>query len=124
MRPYGTIRLVMKRFFAILLMLILPLQFSFAAASAYCADEANVAVEHYGHHAHEGKQAPPDPDTTKKSAGEPECGACHLGCAKLQTAALIVGSPDSTLPVEVAPLLSAAQYQPSPLQRPPIASLA
>ncbi|MBL0123787.1 MAG: hypothetical protein IPP88_14035 [Betaproteobacteria bacterium] len=26
----------MKRFFAFLLMLVLPLQFSFAAASAYC----------------------------------------------------------------------------------------
>ena len=114
----------MKRFFVILLMLILPLQFSFAAASAYCADEANVAVEHYGHHAHDGEQLSPDPDTTKKTPKNSECGACHLGCAKLQTAILILGTPDSALPVEVAPLLSAAQHQPSPLQRPPIASLA
>ena len=114
----------MKRFFAILLMLILPLQFSLAASSAYCADEANVAVEHYGHHAHEGEQLPPDPDTPKKPGVESECGLCHLGCAKLQTAILILGTPDSILPAEVAPLLSAAQYQPSPLQRPPIASLA
>ena len=114
----------MKRFFAILLILVLPLQFSFASASAYCADEAKVTVEHYGHHAHEGEQLPPDPESTKKSAGDTECGACHLGCAKLQTAILTLGTPDSILPGEVAPLLSVAQYQPSPLQRPPIASLA
>ena len=114
----------MKRFFAILLMLVLPLQFSFAAASVYCANEANVTVEHYGHHAHESEQLPPDLDTTQKATGDTECGACHLGCAKLQTAVLALGTPDSILPAEVAPLLSTAQYQPSPLQRPPNASLA
>ena len=114
----------MKRFFAILLMLILPLQFSFAASSVYCADQANVAVEHYAHHAHDGELTPPEPDPDKNPASDAECGLCHLGCAKLQTAILTLGTPDSILPAEVAPLLSTAQYQPSPLQRPPIASLA
>ena len=47
----------MKNLFAILLMLILPLQFSYATASAYCADERPSVPEHYGHHDHEGAQA-------------------------------------------------------------------
>lgn len=115
----------MKRLFAILLMLILPLQFSFAAASAYCEDEvAVVTTEHYGHHDHGDAHAPVKPDADEKSAGHAECGVCHLGCAKLLNAPLTLGIFESDLPTDVPLLLSAAQHQPSPLQRPPIASLA
>jgi len=124
MYPYGTIALVMKRLFAILLMLIVPLQFSFAAASVYCEDEVTVNAEHFGHHDHEQAQKPAKSDGSQKPAGHPECGICHLGCAKLLNESLTLGMRESELPADVPLLLSSAQHQPSPLHRPPIVSLA
>jgi hypothetical protein len=124
MYSYVTISLVMKRLFAILLMLILPLQFSYAAASAYCEEDVIVTTEHYGHHDHGEAHQPVKSDADENSAGHVECGVCHLGCAKLLKAPLTLGTFDSDLPTDVPLLLSVAQHQPSPLQRPPIASLA
>ena len=124
MYPYGTIALVMKRLFAILLMLILPLQFSYAVASAYCEDDVIVTTAHYGHHDHGDAHQPVKSDADENSAGHVECGVCHLGCAKLLNAALTLGALESDLPTDVPLLLSVAQHQSSPLQRPPIASLA
>ena len=124
MYSYGTIVTVMKRLFAILLMLILPLQFSYAAASVYCEEDVIVTTEHYGHHEHGGAHQPVKSDADENSAGHVECGVCHLGCAKLLNAALTLGALESDLPTDVPLLLSVAQHQSSPLQRPPIASLA
>jgi len=116
----------MKNLFAILLMLILPLQFSYATASAYCADERPSVPEHYGHHDHEGAQAAFKFDS---SSGEDqdvhsECGVCHHGCAKLHATLLKFRAPEFSLPTGMPPLLFSAQHQPSPPHRPPIASLA
>ncbi len=118
----------MKRFLAILLMLVLPLQFSFAAAASYCEDEvAAVSLEHYGHHDHGDLGEASEPaksDGDQKPAAHAECGVCHLGCAKVLNAPLALGTLEAELPSDVQLLLSAAQHQPSPLQRPPIALLA
>ena len=41
----------MKRYLLILLLVLLPLQFSWAVAGAYCAHE-EAAAPHFGHHVH------------------------------------------------------------------------
>jgi len=42
----------MRRWIAILLMIVLPLQLSWAVAASYCQDEQGMGVQHFGHHAH------------------------------------------------------------------------
>lgn len=120
----------MKRTFLILLMLLLPMQFSFAAGMRYCADETAAASEHFGHHQHmagadahkaEGEHASNSPEP---SGGEFDCHYCHSVSASVPVVIAALSASEFGLPPKVVLPLSAAQYQPLPLQRPPIASLA
>ncbi|MBY4895890.1 cation efflux protein, CzcI family [Cupriavidus sp. AU9028] len=82
----------MRRLFLIVLMLILPLQFAWAGAAAYCQHEGRGA-SHFGHHEHEhhagqagaqrqdagarhDKHAKQD-DQKKQLLVDPDCGTCH-----------------------------------------------
>ena len=71
----------MKRFFAILLMLMLPLQWSFAAVAEYCQhEEVASAQDHVGHHAHkhiEHVEQTPDDKAKKLSFGDLDCPSCQ-----------------------------------------------
>jgi hypothetical protein len=83
----------MRRWLTLLLLVMLPLQFTWAAAAAYCQHEQAPAARHMGHHEHEhpgaqgeqqqGKKAA-DPDATKaaKVFGDTDCGYCQLSAAK------------------------------------------
>ncbi|MET0348992.1 MAG: cation efflux protein, CzcI family [Rhizobacter sp.] len=89
----------MRRLLTILLLLVLPLQFSWAAAAAYCQHErAADAAGHVGHHEHRHVEASPQ-TPEKKSTTETsvclddDCAFCHLGCGKT------VGSTVSLLDV-------------------------
>jgi hypothetical protein len=68
----------MRRCLAILLLALLPFQFSWAAVATYCAHEAPAAVAHVGHHEHQHQGAVAD-----KAAGaaDLDCSHCHGGCA-------------------------------------------
>ncbi|OYO32606.1 cation efflux protein, CzcI family [Janthinobacterium sp. PC23-8] len=73
----------MKKFFLLLLLLVLPLQMSWAAASAYCLHEEGKAARHLGHHSHQ-HQADADTDKSEpgkdlKAKGQPhsDCHVCH-----------------------------------------------
>lgn len=85
----------MRRWLTILLLLVLPVQFAWSAAAAYCQHEQIPARTHIGHHAHEheaqgsdGSKASGqhlgDKSTTKalKLLGDNDCGYCHLSFAK------------------------------------------
>ncbi len=58
----------MKKFFLLLLLFVLPLQMSWAAASAYCLHEEGKAAQHLGHHSHQ-HQASAD-DAPQADAGK------------------------------------------------------
>ncbi len=47
----------MRRWLAIFLLVFIPLQFTWAAASAYSQHENWDAANHFGHHAHEHKMS-------------------------------------------------------------------
>jgi hypothetical protein len=117
----------MKRFFLILLLMLLSLQFTFAAVSTYCADEAVETTVHLGHHEHSGGKTindSPKVNTVEKKASDSDCHFCHAVFANLPVMFVGLTTPEISLPTDVAPLLLAAQHQTTPLQRPPIASLA
>lgn len=71
-----------KKFLLILLLVILPFQFSWAVAGAYCQHEQGAASQHFGHHAHQ-HQGKADISNTKGDAGKfhSDCSSCHgAGC--------------------------------------------
>ncbi|WP_298234779.1 cobalt-zinc-cadmium resistance protein [uncultured Azohydromonas sp.] len=91
----------MRRFLLIVLMFVLPLQWSWAAAASLCGHEAaGAATRHFGHHQHEhhGAEAGHDAGKSAKAEGadkkaglgslgaDADCGVCHgLGAAFLAT---------------------------------------
>ncbi|MCW7539713.1 hypothetical protein OOT46_17890 [Aquabacterium sp. A7-Y] len=84
----------MRRWLAIFLWVLLPLQFSWAAAAAYCGHESGTAAHHFGHHEHAHHAAEsPQGDGGMESAklfgiDDVDCACCHFGCAKPITPAL------------------------------------
>lgn len=69
----------MRRWFAVLLLVFLPLQTIWAAAAPYCGHEEELAAWDVGHHTHEHRDAQPSGD--EGSDGLPsshaDCHVCH-----------------------------------------------
>jgi len=88
-----------RRFLAILLLAMLPLQFSWAAVATYCGHETQAGAEHFGHHEHEhhhgvggDAEAAADLEATADvqgdnapSAMDLDCGHCHGYCSVMLT---------------------------------------
>ena len=93
----------MQRWIVILLLVFMPLQLSWAAASSYCQHETGASAKHIGHHDHQhmdadGKEAAPDP--VKTGGGDPDCASCHAGCSSALTeAATHPPTPSSSLDI-------------------------
>jgi hypothetical protein len=111
----------MRRWLTLLLLVTLPLQFTWAAAAAYCQHEQAPSARHMGHHEHEHPGAPgehqqaqkaqkaADPDATKaaKVFGDADCGYCQLSAAKplqVQGFAIAALAGPPTLDASVPPL--------------------
>jgi hypothetical protein len=82
----------MRRWFAVFLLILVPLQLSWAVAATYCGHEEDPAARHVGHHEHrhEGEHrsgsSPESPSADAAKATHPptpcvddDCGFCHLG---------------------------------------------
>lgn len=91
----------MRRCLAVFLMLLLPLQFSWAMAAVYCQHESAPESSHYGHHEHQhGDHGTADavPDGKLPGAVDNDCSGCHAGCVAVLSGGepvLITGMPDS-----------------------------
>lgn len=75
----------MRRWLTILLLVLLPVQLSWAAAGSYCRHEGGPSARHIGHHDHQhqsGKLNAGQEDRADKnlSAGQldDDCGVCQL----------------------------------------------
>lgn len=77
----------MRRWFAILLLLLLPLQSLWAAAAPYCAHEESPKSMHVGHHAHEHQGSETDQDSSNGPA------ASHADCHVCQGAGGAIAQP-------------------------------
>ncbi|MES2718739.1 MAG: hypothetical protein V4795_23475 [Pseudomonadota bacterium] len=116
----------MRRFLAIVLLALLPLQFSWAAVASYCEHETQGAG-HFGHHDHDhahqagaSSDAGPTADLTADASPTPgetgsadgdkapgamdlDCGHCHGSCSAMLTwpqgmpGALSTAPPGATL---------------------------
>lgn len=98
-----------------LLLLVLPFQAVWAAASAYCAHETSAAgSKHFGHHEHQHQashDSVPAPDDAGGAPGTTsfhgDCAACHLGCSAV-TPTLVVAAV--TAPPGVQSPAAASSY--------------
>ena len=89
----------MRRILAIILLALLPFQFTWAAVASYCGHETQAAVEHFGHHQHKhhadvGDNAEPDAELAASAdvqgdkapgAMDLDCGHCHGTCSAMLT---------------------------------------
>lgn len=87
----------MKKLLLILLLTILPIQYSWSMAAVYCQHEDS-KVTHFGHHGHD-HQAQADDDAGKSKTGKPhgDCEVCH------HAVQLSVPGADALLAVAPAP---------------------
>jgi len=69
----------MRRWLAIFLLVLLPLQSTWAAAAAYCQHEADAATKHFGHHDHKHHQGSSDKTDAPSFAADLDCAVCHAG---------------------------------------------
>lgn len=84
----------MRRWLVTLLVLLLPIQFTWVVAAPYCKHETSVQVPHFGHHSHQHKDADaasPEPskangkaDGGSQEAVDYDCELCHLTTANLE----------------------------------------
>ncbi len=103
----------MKKFFLLLLLLVLPLQMSWAAASAYCLHEEGKAARHLGHHSHQHQasaddEAQPDAGKDIKAKGQPhsDCHVCHgIGHAWLPPSASMPVFDSASMAVDSSSVL-------------------
>ena len=130
----------MRRFIAICLLMLLPLQFSWAAVGVYCGHESGAWAQHLGHHEHAHEHAPAGLDAVADTAAgdalassdapnsspltNHDCGHCHGTCWSLPAPAepLVMASlaahPGATAPGHLRTLAQ------TPPERPQWARLA
>lgn len=87
---------MMKRYFLIFLLVLLPLQFSWALAGTYCTHEQELTSQHFGHHVHKHeKTGDPVTETSQKAKADLDCDYCHHAPASaLFPAAPSIAAPD------------------------------
>lgn len=80
----------MNRLVLIFVLLLLPLQASWAAVTAYCTHENGVASQHFGHHYHKHHASTGDSSGDSRGGGglDRDCGYCHLNIKLVHSAAL------------------------------------
>lgn len=123
----------MRRWLAVLLLVFLPLQLSWAAMGSYCAHETGAAAKHVGHHDHAGHghtSKAADPGDKDKADGSPsstsnlDCGHC-LGYCAVMFDAMAPFEPQAlasaTLGLSASP---SAEHVPAQPERPQWAALA
>lgn len=113
----------MRRFIALLLLMLVPLQAAFGAAAGYCEDEKTEVTSHFGHHEHAGGEAEIEPSDDGNSTTA-DCQICHLASA--QAAVSLDGMPSATAAAHApAPKAAArADHPQHPSDRPPKSLLA
>lgn len=117
----------MRRFLAIVLLAMLPLQFSWAAVASYCEHETQ-GTGHFGHHEHEhhadaGPNAEPATDADAPGDKAPgamdlDCGHCHGQCSVMPTLSAKIPGTLSTAPPSASANEASGAHAPARPERP------
>ncbi len=114
----------MKRFLAILLLVLLPLNAAFAAAAGYCQHQKeSPQATHFGHHTHQHDRSV-DKTGDNGAQTDPDCGFCHLSFLSFIPALSPMLGDSNTPQLVVSPLADYRSAIVDPFDRPPLARLA
>lgn len=115
----------MRRWLVVLMLLVLPVQFVWAAAVPYCAHEAaSAASKHPGHHQHVHQSGGDSAKTGSDGAGlglnHSDCASCHAGAATTMSlpAGELAAAPRDVLREQPPPLYRS--HTPAGPERPDI----
>lgn len=123
----------MRHCIAVLLLVLLPLQFSWAAVADYCEHASSSVTDHPGHHDHSGhahgaKAGGSDAQAASEDGSSApldlDCGHCHGHCAAVLD---VLEGLQPAAPRGAAPTLGelhCAEHTPAQPDRPQWASLA
>ena len=112
------IRPSMRRLLLIFLLVFMPLQSIWAAASPYCGHEAAPQASHFGHHVHDhvADESPAHPaKTSTATPPDMDCHACHGAGSGL---AHSLGDHAIVVTAARPPAQAAPAWPPAPLSRP------
>ncbi|MGE5453202.1 MAG: hypothetical protein ACM3VZ_15330 [Acidobacteriota bacterium] len=101
----------MRRWIAILMLVVLPLQLSWAVAATYCMDEEGAGAQHFGHHFHGQDHEHAHPGKKLIKAKQQACNDC--GCAGHLCGAQLV----STFRPSPLPLAQGESFDSAPVRR-------
>lgn len=108
--------------FFLVLLLILPVQFAWAAATGYCRHETGEAAKHFGHHEHQHRVTPEGASKDSKApsslGADSDCGVCQLSAAQLVPSTKADIAISSTEPPRFAYGARYDSYIPSGPERP------
>ncbi len=111
-----------RKFFFLVLLLILPVQFAWAAATGYCRHETGEAAKHFGHHEHQHRTAQDgvskDSEAPSSLGADSDCGVCQLSAAQLVPSTKAVIAITSAEPPRFACGARYDSYIPSGPERP------
>lgn len=111
----------MKRLLIIFMLIVVPLQLSWAAAAVYCKHETNPKTVHFGHHEHQHVASADElkTDTPKSaSAVDGDCTSCHLGGVALLTITPVITFDALSTSLIIADNSLLASSRPSRPERP------
>ena len=120
----SVIILSVRRFLALFLLLLLPLQFAFAAAAPYCALEKAKVASHFGHHEHPDAPTPEPVGDGNDKGKSHDCAVCHLGAGQLHPDVASLPALPPVATVRSVPDDRQPQHLQEPTERPPRISLA
>lgn len=89
----------MRRFVALLLLVLLPLQAVWAAAAPYCQHESEAQGHHIGHHQPEHAHDTPGDDGGGATSAHTDCHTCHGGTVLAQEVRMLQVMAASAQPV-------------------------
>lgn len=90
----------MRKWLAVFILFLLPLQLTWAAMGNYCQHENGSATPHIGHHVHKHSSQIGEsgqPDKAKAGSADTDCGTCHTGCSIALPSALSATAAPSSL---------------------------
>jgi hypothetical protein len=107
----------MSRWLTIFLLFVLPVQFAWSAAAAYCQHEDAPAKTHIGHHVHE-HLGESSSAKAGKLLGDNDCGYCHFSVVKPMVSEAVKLDSTATFSLHAASKKTFSSRGPDLLERP------
>lgn len=113
-----------RKALVLLMLVLLPIQFVWGAATGYCQHETSTADTHFGHHVHEHQAKPAagakDASEADRSIGgdHPDCPSCHLTSVSAVIDQVLWVAGTHADPLAVADEHSRTSFFPHSIERP------